>query len=153
MTHITVAEAQAWLESSKLTLTSLDTEQEAQIASQVLARVVSAYPEDAVAWVDSTTTPRLIRSIIAMMYAGWYYDRQYSENPEDNSYADRLRAAAESLLEGIIAGTIDVVEVDDLPNIGQPAFYPTDASSAPDAKPSSTDPSAGPALFSIGKVF
>lgn len=153
MAHITVAEAQAWLESSKLTLPSLDTQQEAQIASQVLARVVSAYPEAAPTWIDSATTPSLIRSIIAMMYTGWYYDKTYSENPEDNAYADRLRARATELIEGIVAGSIDIEEVEGLPSIGTPVFYPTDASSAPDAKPTEADPSAGPPLFSMGKIF
>lgn len=153
MAHITVAEAQAWLETTKLTLSSIDTSREAQIASQVIARVVSAYPEAAPTWTDTTTTPRLIRSIIAMMYTGWLYDTTYSENPEDNAYADRLRAAAETLIAGIVEGTIDIEEVPGLPTIGQPVFYPTDASSAPDAKPTEADPSAGPALFSMGKIF
>lgn len=153
MGHITVAEVQSWLEETKLTLTSISTEREAQIAAQVIARVVSAYPEAAPTWIDEATTPRLIRSIIAMMYAGWYYDTQYSENPDDNTYADRLRKAADDLIAGIIAGTIDITEVEGLPTIGQPVFYPTDASSAPDAKPTLEDPSAGPPMFSIGKVF
>lgn len=153
MAHITIAEAQAWLESTKLTLPSLDTEQEAQIASQVIARVVSAYPEEALTWIDDASTPRLIRSIIAMMYAGWFYDKTYSENPEDNSYADRLRQMAEELIEGIVSGVIDIIEVEGLPSIGSPVFYPTDFSSRPDAKPTKEDPSAGPPLFSMGKIF
>lgn len=153
MSHVTVKEVQAWLEETKLTLPAVDTDREAQIAEQVIARVVIAYPEAAPGWIDESTTPRLIRSIIAMMYAGWYYDTQYSENPDDNGYADRLRKAAEDLIAGIVAGSIDITEVEGLPAIGQPVFYPTDASSAPDAKPSLEDPSAGPPLFSMGKVF
>jgi len=88
-----------------------------------------------------------------MMYAGWHYDVTYSENPEENSFADRLRATAQELIEGIISGAIDLVEVPGLPTISQPAFYPTDASSAPDAFPTLADPSAGPASFSMGKIF
>lgn len=150
-THITLAEVQAWLERTKLTLTSLDDSMEAQVASKVLARVASAYPTQVSSWVDYLTTPTLLRSIMAMQYAGWFYDRQYSENPEDNSYADRLRAEAESLLVGIIDGTVDVPEVPGLPEITNPEFYPTDASSA--ARPTWEDPSLGPAKFSMGKIF
>lgn len=153
MAHISVDEAQAWLETTKLSLSALDTVQEDLIATQVIARVVSAYPDDAPTWTNETNTPKLVRSIIAMMYCGWFYDKQYSENPEDNAYADRLRAAAEALILGIVAGTTDIAEVPGLPLIGEPAFYPTDLSSAPDAVPSVEDPSAGPPMYSIGKVF
>lgn len=153
MANITVADAQAWLESTKLSLSSLDTQQESQIATQVIARVVSAYPNDAPGWITPETTPKLIRSVISMQYAGWYYDRQYSENPEDNAYADRLRQKAEDLIAGILSGDIDIIEVPGLPTIGEPVFYPTDASSAPDAHPTDADPSAGPPLFSMGKIF
>jgi hypothetical protein len=153
MAHVTLLEVQAWLEGTKLTLSSLDASLEEEISNQVLARLAMAYPNDYVTWTNETTTPKLVRSIIAMMYAGWFYDRQYSENPEDNSYADRLRAAAQSLLDGILAGTIDIIEVAGLPLIGQPLFYPTDASSAPDAVPTLADPAAGPAAFSMGKIF
>lgn len=153
MGHIGIAEVQAWLEPTKLTLTSIEASREAQIAAQVIARVVSVYPDAAPTWIDEATTPTLIRSVIAMMYAGWYYDTQYSENPEDNAYADRLRKAADDLIAGIIAGSIDIVEVPGPPPTSGPVFYPTDASSAPDAYPTFDDPSAGPAAFSMGKVF
>lgn len=151
MSNITLAEAQAWLECTKLSLTHLDTSMESQIAAQVLARVVSAYPTDVVTWVDATTTPRLIRSVIAMLYAGWFYDKTYSENPEENSYADRLREQANNLIESIIAGTTDLVEVETPSSLGRPVFFPTDASTA--AKPTSDNPSDGPMSFLMGKVF
>lgn len=153
MAHVTLLEVQAWLEGTKLTLSSLEAELEDEISQQVLSRLAMAYPNEYVAWTNETTTPKLVRSVIAMKYAGWYYDRQYSENPEDNSYADRLRTEAQNLLDGIVAGTIDILEVAGLPTIGEPLFYPTDVSSAPDAVPSDTDPSAGPAAFSMGKIF
>ena len=149
--HISLAEAQAWLESTKLTLSTLDDAIEVQISSQVLSRLAAAYPVDVLTWVSAATTPQLVRSIISMFYAGWCYDRQYSENPDDNSYADRLRAWAEQLLMGIIGGIIDIPEVPGLPTIGEPVFFPTDASSA--ACPTSTNPSDGGPKFLMGKVF
>lgn len=149
--HVALAEVQAWLEPTKLTLGSLDTNMEAQISAQILARVVSAYPLNVASWVDETTTPALIRSIISMYYAGWFYDKMYSENPEENSYADRLRASADMLIKGIIDGSIDIIEVPGLPTIGEPAFFPTDASSA--ACPTWENPSDGGPKFLMGKVF
>jgi hypothetical protein len=153
MAHVQIEEVQGWLEPTKLTLSSLDTQRETQIAAQVLARVVSAYPTQVAGWTDHASTPTLIRSVIAMMYAGWHYDVTYSENPEENSFADRLRAAAEDLIAGIISGAIDLIEVPGSPTIGEPVFYPTDASSAPGVYPTADDPSAGPARFSMGKIF
>jgi hypothetical protein len=149
--RISLAEAQTWLEQTKLTLSTLDAAMEAQISAQILSRLAAAYPTDVLTWTTETNTPPLVRSIISMFYAGWSYDRQYSENPEDNSYADRLRAWAEQLLTGILEGTIDIPEVPGLPTIGEPAFFPTDASSA--NEPTDDNPSDGGPKFLMGKVF
>jgi hypothetical protein len=149
--RISLAEAQAWLEQTKLVLPLLDASMEAQISSQILGRLSVAYPVEVVTWTTEANTPQLVRSIISMFYAGWFYDRQYSENPEDNSYADRLRAWAEQLLMGLIEGTIDIPEVPGQPAIGEPVFFPTDASSA--ACPTSDNPSDGGPKFLMGKVF
>jgi hypothetical protein len=149
--RISLAEAQAWLEQTKLVLPSLDASMEAQISSQILGRLSAAYPAEVATWTTEANTPQLVRSIISMFYAGWFYDRQYSENPEDNSYADRLRAWAEQLLMGLLEGTIDIPEVPGQPAIGEPAFFPTDTSSA--NEPTDDNPSDGGPKFLMGKVF
>lgn len=149
MAHITLSEAQAWLEGTKLTLPSLDIELEAQTSSEVLGRVSQAY--DVSGWTNSSNTPRLVRKIISMLYAGWYYDRAYSETDDTNDYALRLKAAADALLESIVAGITDLEEVPGDPTIGNPAFFPTDESTA--NSPTRDNPSDGPAAFSMGMRF
>jgi hypothetical protein len=145
--HITPAEAQAWAEGTKLTIATLDNELELHLSTEVIDRLASAF--DTSTWVDSATTPKLVRTIISKLYVAWFYDRQYSEDIEQgNNYADRLKANAETLIAGLIAGTIGLPGVAD--TVG-PVFYPTDASSA--QQPTVDDPSLGPAAFSMGMRF
>jgi hypothetical protein len=149
MAHITAAQAQAWAEGTKLTITSLDTELEDQLAEEVIRQLQSA-DIDTSTWTNETTTPKLVRVIIAKLYVAWVYDRQYSEDIEQGSnYADRLKANANNLIAGLIAG---IIELDPTTaSAGQPVFYPTDASSA--QLPTTDDLSLGPAAFSMGMRF
>lgn len=147
--HITKEEAQAWAEGTKLTISALDTELELHMATEVIVRLDSV--ADTSTWVDSTSTPKIVRTIISKLYVAWLYDRQYSEDIADGSaYADRLKANAEMLIMGILDGTIDIPGVI-ATGSGTPGFYPTDASSA--LTPTFDDPSLGPAAFSMGKMF
>jgi len=150
-THITLAEAQAWLETTKLSLPKLDEELEGQLSAMVLGKLVTIYPDFVPLWVDATTTPVLVRKIISMYFAGWYYDRQYSETADSNEYADRLRKMADDLLEGLISGAIDIIEIPGMPPTSEPEFFPTDVSSA--NLPSDMFPSDGPPKFTMGQVF
>jgi hypothetical protein len=147
--RITVGEAQAWVESSKLAIASLDTNLLPQIELQVLSRLATQY--DVSTWSNEATTPKMVRSVIAMLYVAWYYDRQYSEDQEaGNDYAAMLRAQAESLTVGLLDGSVepdpDNPSATDEP--GGPSFYPTDASSA--LEPTDDDPSLGGEQFSMG---
>jgi hypothetical protein len=146
--HISVAEAQAWAEGTKLTISSLDQELEAHLAEETIRRLDSAF--DVTLWVDAAGTPKLVRTIISKLYVAWLYDRTYSEDIEQgNNYADRLKINAEILMTGLLDGTI---ELPGLPDVaGSPVFYPTDASSA--MQPTFDDPSLGPAAFSMGMRF
>ena len=150
MGHIALEDAQAWAEPTKLTLGSLDEDLEGQIATAILNRIATAY--DVSAWVSSATTPYIIRSVIAMMYVSWYYDRAYSEDDGASEYAKRLATMAEGLLVGILNGSVEVGETPE--QVGPttvPSFYPNDVSSA--TVPTVLDPSLGPASFSMGIVF
>jgi hypothetical protein len=93
-----------------------------------------------------------------MTYAGWYYDRQYSEvlASEGNSYGLILRTAAETILAGIISSSITLVEIEPNMPTTAPVFYPTDASSTLEAQMSnldSNDKSVGPSFFQNQKTF
>jgi hypothetical protein len=146
--RITVQEARAWAERTKLDVDTLDPDLVDQVESQVMARLESQIDE-ATTWDDTATTPKIVRSVIAMLYVAWFYDRQYSEEQEElNDYAALLRAQAELLMIGILDGSIGV----GIPTEpGQPAFYPTDESSA--LRPTRLDSSLGPAAFSMGTKF
>jgi hypothetical protein len=70
-----------------------------------------------------------------MQYAAWYYDKVYSQDDAGggNSYADRLRLRADTLVAGILDGTLDI-GTDATPldtNVSAPDFFPNDASSNP----------------------
>jgi len=149
MAHIDTADANAWVEQTKLKIATFDAAFLDQIEAQVLGRVASQF--DTSTWVSPATTPKMVKSIIAMWYVAWLYDKTYSEDQEKgNDYAALLRAHAESLLVGILDGSIVLPEV---PNQepGSPSFYPTDDSSA--MCPTPEDPSLGPARFSMGSIF
>lgn len=152
--RITVAEAQAWAEPTKMTIQEPFIAQNSalllQIEEEVLARISNAY--DISTWVDPVTTPRLVRVAIAKKFVAWAYRRQYSEDitEADAAYATQLDANAEVIIQGIVDGSI---EIPTLPpsTTSTPLFYPTDASSA--QRPTRDDPSLGPAKFSMGMTF
>jgi hypothetical protein len=110
MPNIDVSEAQAWLELTKANLgAALDVNMETSIASQVLSRVATSY--DVSGWTTPGTTPTLVRKIVAMKYASWFYQKLYSEDDSTNEYALMLNAQAEVLLEGVVSGANDLVEI------------------------------------------
>lgn len=156
MAHFTAGEANAWLEDTKLSLDSIDTNLEQQIAAQILPRLTLAGFNTA-AWTNDSTTPQLIRSLMAMLYVAWIYDRAYSDNNEDatSNYASLLRQHVELNIAGLVAGSIILTEEPDVnTDIGQPSFFPNDASSNTDAG-FHVDPSQGdgPPAFMMGTVF
>lgn len=151
MSNITVGEAQAWAQENKLDLgNALDGELEVQVSSQVLARVATAY--DTSSWVTADTTPQLIKTICAMYYVAWMYEKLYSDdNSDENAYAQRLMERADAMLQNILDGDTPLPGIPPTNDQTQPAFYPTDISSA--TEPTIDDPSLGPAKFTMGSVF
>jgi hypothetical protein len=148
MARIVVVDAQAWAEPTKLQITVLDPQLLGQVETQVLTRLDGQL--DISTWVDPTTTPAIVKSVLAMLYVAWFYDRQYSEEQEAlNAYAILLRGQAESLLVGILDGSIAMDPTTESPS--DLTFYPTDSSSA--MAPTLDDMSLGDAKFSMGRVF
>lgn len=151
--RITAADAQAWVDSNKLaidaTFLANDASLEAQIENNVIARLQDVFVTTT--WVDSASTPLLVRTVISMMYVAAVYRRQISQVSAQTgfrTYPDWLEQSANLLLQGLIDGTYDIGQTI---TSGQPAFYPTDSSSAMD--PSTDDQSLGDAHFSMGTVF
>jgi hypothetical protein len=150
--NVTLEEVNAWGDGTKLLLSDLDIELEAAQASQVLASLSRVY--DISTWINETMTPSLVRKIIAMMYMGWYYQKTYSEDESTNSYGLMLLGQADSLLQGLVAGTLEIpggVVPATIDSTQSPLYYPTDASSA--LEPTTDDPSLGGPAFTMGKIW
>lgn len=150
MSIIRLEDAQAWAERTKLPLSNLEDDLVSQIATQVLSRIAQAF--DTTGWTTDANTPDIVRSIISMKYVAWLYRKTYSEDEQSSAYADQLDAMAETLIEGIVGGVVDIIGVD--PGLGvdtTPLYYPNDLSSAQEA--TVLDPSLGPARFTMGTVF
>lgn len=134
MPNIVVGEAQAWLEETKLTLGTLEGELESQVSAQVLSSLADIY--DVSLWTSPETTPKLVRSIIAMTYAARLYNRQYSEDVEVQSYGDRLLLMAAAALQSIADGSVtllDAVVSTEAAAASSISFYPNDAAGALDS--------------------
>ena len=152
MARITLPDAQAWAENTKLPFGVLDTNLLNQVESQVISKLQSCGIDITLiaTWVDALTTPDLVKSIISMLYVSWYYDRQYSEEQtEGNDYAKLLRDHAAMLLQGVCDGSI---EIPGAPTIaGKPAFFPTDESSS--QQPTCLNPEFGGPYFNMSRGF
>lgn len=153
MARITLQEAQAWVEGTKFTISSIaagtNLDLLLQIEEEIVSRVASTF--DTTTWVDATTTPRLVRVAIAKKFVAWMYRRQYSESITDTdaAYATLLEVNSETIVSGLVDGSIEIPGIDSPTD--QPGFYPTDTSSL--MEPTFDDPSLGPAKFSMGMVF
>lgn len=150
MSYITKEGVNAWADGSKLSLTVLDGELETSVASQVLARVSQAY--DVSSWTDSSNTPQLIKSVMAMMYMGYYYQRVYSEDTQLNNYGIYLIERAEKMLDNIVTGVVDigVIPIGGADTMTASSF-PNDLSSA--NEPTMDNPSFGGPKFTMGQIW
>lgn len=150
MARITLAEANAWLEPTKLTLAAIDPELESQVVNLVFGRLAPVFETGS--WLNDASTPSIVRTIIAMHYVAWTYDKYYSDDAESNAYARLLRQYADVNIAALVSGDIELVE---LPmandEIKKPAFFPNDVSSANDPTPD--NPSDGGPSFLMGSVF
>jgi len=104
---IALADVQAWLEATKTPVSAIEVPLAQQISSQVLGVVSSRY--DTKTWLTDVTTPLLVKRVISMFYAGYFYHRTFSNDSEPGVYGDRLLADAQLLLDGIASGTVTIV--------------------------------------------
>ena len=154
MSRVTVEEVRALAERTKLKIETLDTELLLHFEEEVIDRLSAQIDAATIAsWADVSTTPKLIRTIISRKYFAWFYFRQYSEDvgTNENTYANKLDASAEMLITGILDGSIIVPGI--TADISTITFYPTDVSTATDPRDVPSDPSVGPAAFSMTTIF
>lgn len=149
MARVTLNEVKAWVEPTKLLITTLDTELLSHMEEEVLIQLSSVY--DVGNWTNNTNTPKIVRTIISKIYSSFYIDKAYSENQDEgNDYAKRLQENANMLIAGLIDGTFEIPGI--IPaSPSNASFYPTDYSSS--QTPTSDDLSLGGPYFSLGKSF
>jgi hypothetical protein len=127
--HVTAAEVQQFLDTTKLEVASVDQELEVTWSTYVLSNLGQAY--NVSAWVDNTSTPQLVRSIIAMLIAAAIYQKAYSEATADAipPYGDKLEVTANEMIVSLVEG--DMHLLDAAPNIDelieQPLYTPDDS--------------------------
>jgi hypothetical protein len=106
-------------------------------------------------WVSPATTPSLIKKILGMQYTASAFERMYADDNDISNYGTRLLQQADKLIQGLIAGNITLTDLSDTDvvaaGIGQPAFFPTNASSA--QEPTKDFPSFGGPAFTIGELW
>jgi hypothetical protein len=165
MTRILLSDVQAWCEPTKLTVVSLDATLDTFIENYVIAKLEPGF--NASGWVDSTTTPEIVKQVMAMKYASVLYDRQYSEDDGTTSpWSARLDVWADDLIDGMLVGSVTVDGYVVTQGHADPVGYPTDSSSSPNPSygwgdqhvqwsPNHVwgDPAAQPPLFSVGMRF
>lgn len=111
MPYIDATLANAWTDKDRLNLTAIDVNLENQIASQVIQRASRAF--DTATWENSATTPPIIRSIIAMIYAGRYGQSKTQDNISGiDNYWTKLVEDANKILENLIIGEITLRDSD-----------------------------------------
>ncbi len=152
MPLIDVDDVQPWLEVSKLRLDSDDKLAEEPFQSEFVKSRLASCDIDVTVWIDALTTPTLVKQIIGMLVAAHKYNTYYSETDEaaGNPYANKLEDRAGLLLEGICAGTIDLLDAIDDPattGFGSVLFYPDDNTGALEADKEEA------VRFKMGTVF
>jgi hypothetical protein len=130
-------DANAWLDNTKLRFTDNDQAAPwAQNADQVVIAALSqVFPDHATLWdvnpgPGQEPTPSLVREIVGLLMASYYYEAKYSEiTNHASSYSRHLEARANDLLDGLRTGLVVLTDVDYVSStaLAQGDFWPNDA--------------------------
>ncbi len=128
--YLTTQSVLAWSNGDKVTwAATVDANLDSQIASQVLAKAARAF--DISGWYDSSTTPKLILSIIAMHYVGRKFQEMYGEDSLNSDYGTALITDANNMLENLIRGDLILLDEDLIPTVssavGSISFEPLES--------------------------
>ena len=128
--YLTTESVLAWSNGDKVTwATSVDASLDSQIASQVLAKAARAF--DIRTWIDSNTTPKLIVSIMSMIYVGRKFQEMYGEDSLNSDYGTALVIDANNMLENLISGDLLIIDEDMIPiessAVGSVSFEPLES--------------------------
>ena len=131
MSYVTLPQVQAWLNLTKFSLlpSHFDEEQANLAADKILGWLEQRY--DTSTWTDDETTPRMVRTLIAMLTASFTLRKAVSEDDGVTTYCDWLEDRVYKIVEGLVDGGIDLPGVDPDPTAPASAsaeFYPNNAS-------------------------
>jgi hypothetical protein len=107
MSYVSLPEVKQWFNSTKLAPGfAVDPELEATMVARVLGTLQDTYTTTG--WTDAASTPPLVRKIISMFIASWYYQIIYSDDNDLSNFGQQLRAEAERWLAGVVSGQYDL---------------------------------------------
>jgi hypothetical protein len=112
----TLEQINAFLPENKLQVANLNSVSDLHqhAINVVFGKLRTAF--DTTTWQDSSSTPKLVQTAVAMLVAGNVYLRQLSEESTDgNNYGQWRINEAYALLQGILEGVI-LLEDDKFPN-------------------------------------
>lgn len=127
MSYLNVKQVQAWLQSSKYHITTVDPELETAAKDYLFGEFAQRY--DTSSWTTATNTPSLVLSTMAMLVASYHLRRAVSQDDGLASYADWLETRVSKVCESIINGSVTLpgVPTDTDSSLGSgPAYWPTD---------------------------
>ncbi len=110
MSLVSVDDVQAWFTDDRLSLeVTDDLPEEPNVSAEVLSTVAARY--DTSTWIDRSTTPELIRSIISAQVAAIRYRKHYADQIDELPYADWLDQWAMTIMNGIVGGSIALLDI------------------------------------------
>lgn len=132
MSYVDSEKVQAWLESSKFPIVSVNPNFEETAVNLIFAELSQRY--DTTTWVDSSTTPPIVLNILAMQIAAFEYRAAVAQEDGLEHYSDKLEARINQLVSAIATGALSLPSdypVDSTSSLGGGAeIFPTDASTA-----------------------
>lgn len=104
---IATSDVNAWLDIKKATITLLEGALLDQVTSYVLGSISNRYATGG--WTGPTTTPLIVKRILSMFYAGYYYLKIYSTDSEPSDYGEMLLRDAQILLDSVLNGNVLII--------------------------------------------
>ncbi|MEQ1675077.1 MAG: hypothetical protein ABL876_00170 [Chitinophagaceae bacterium] len=150
MSYLKTSDVQTWLQSSKYPISSVEDGFETAAKVYTFGEIGQRY--DVSSWIDSTNTPSLVLTILAMQVAAYELRRAGGEEDGRTTYADKLEQRASDMVTAIVSGTA-ILPGEDIATDGAlglgPAFFPLEGSDLLDP----CDPGFAPLFFKMDQRF
>ena len=116
MAYADATDANRWLDGTTISVSTGDMTLEEDSAERIIRGFLAGKVDSTElnSWVDTTTTPEMIREIAGQFVAAFRYRRLYAENvieASDNTYGQRMYDEAMEKLMGVANGTIQLFDI------------------------------------------